>query len=93
MPFTEQDKAVLSDIVEAFTLAYVEICQTLEHQRKLPLDPIAFAKELDLRAANLPSDSSGKLKKTILGNISKVLAGQPYPSGSMFETYDARKVA
>jgi hypothetical protein len=98
MPFTEQDKVVLSDIVEAFTLAIVEVCQTLEHQRKLPLEPVAFGNELHLRAVNIPDDSRGKMKKTILENITKVLGGEPYPADSvrsLFETYDsaARKAA
>ena len=35
MPFTEQDKTVLSDIIEAFSLAIVEVCETYEHQNKL----------------------------------------------------------
>ena len=33
MPAIEQDKVVSSAIVDAFTLAIVEVCQTLNHQR------------------------------------------------------------
>jgi hypothetical protein len=93
MPTTEQDKTLLPNIVEAFTLAFVEICQTYEHQNKI--NSVSFAKELNLRIANLPDDSNGKMKKTILANMCKVLEGQPYSSGSLFETYDpaSRKVA
>jgi hypothetical protein len=93
MPFTEQDKALISDIVEAFTIAFVEICQTYEHQNKIT--SVGFTKELDLRIANLPSDPSSKLKKSIFQNIIKVAAGQPYSPGSLFETYDTatRKAA
>lgn len=77
MPFTEQDKVALSNIVEGFTLAIVEVCQTLEHQRSLPLPPTAFIGELNLRAKNLPTDASGNMKRSILTNISNVLEGKP----------------
>lgn len=77
MPVTEQDKAVMADIVDAFSLVIIEVCQTLEHQRSLPLEPQAFAAEFKLRAANLPDDSSGRMKKNILTNIANGLAGQP----------------
>ena len=39
MPLTEQDKVTLSNIIEGFTLAIVEVCQTLEHQKDLPIPP------------------------------------------------------
>ena len=92
MPFNEQDKAVLSDIVEAFTFAIVEVCQTLEHQKQMA--PAAFVEEITLRADSLPADSSGKIKRNILTNICRVLEGKPYPSGSFFDMQDsARKVA
>ncbi|RPH78917.1 MAG: hypothetical protein EHM80_09110 [Nitrospiraceae bacterium] len=77
MPIPEQNKAVLSDIVDAFSLAIIEVCQTLEHQRSMPLQPHAFATEFKLRATNLPDDSSGKIKKSILTNIANGLMGQP----------------
>ena len=63
MPFTEQDKVTLSNIVDGFTLAIVEVCQTLEHQKALPLPPAAFIGELNLRAKNLSTDASGNMKK------------------------------
>lgn len=50
MPFTGQDKVTLSNIIDGFTLAIVEVCQTLEHQRDLPLPPSAFIGEFNLRA-------------------------------------------
>jgi hypothetical protein len=93
MPFAEQDKALISDIVEAFTIALVEICQTYEHQNKL--NSAGFTKELNYRISNLPSDTSGNLKKSILANIVKVAAGEPYVPRTLFETYDtaSRKAA
>ena len=66
MPFTEQDKATISNIVEGFTLAIVEVCQTLEHQKHLPMPPSSFVAELNLRAKNLPTDASGNMKRSIL---------------------------
>jgi hypothetical protein len=78
MPFTEQDKVTLSNIVEGLTLAIVEVCQTLEHQRSLPLPPESFAAELNLRATNLPTDASSNMKRSILTNISNVLNGKPF---------------
>ncbi len=78
MPFTEQDKVTLSNIVEGLTLAIVEVCQTLEHQRSLPLPAEAFRGELNLRATNLPTDASGNMKRSILTNISNVLEGKPF---------------
>ncbi len=78
MPFTEQDKVTLSNIVEGLTLAIVEVCQTLEHQRSLPLPAEAFRGELNLRATNLPTDASGNMKRSILTNISNVLDGKPF---------------
>ena len=78
MPFTEQDKVTLSNIVEGLTLAIVEVCQTLEHQRSLPLAPESFVGELKLRAENLPTDASGNMKRSILTNISNVLDGKPF---------------
>ena len=78
MPFTEQDKVTLSNIVEGFTLAIVEICQTLEHQRSLPQTAESFIGELNLRAKNLPTDASGNMKRSILTNISNVLDGKPF---------------
>ena len=78
MPFTEQDKVTISSIIEGFTLAIVEVCQTLEHQRELPLTPAAFIGELNLRAKNLSTDASGNLKRSILINISNVLDGKPF---------------
>jgi hypothetical protein len=77
MPVAEQDKAVISDVVDAFSLAIIEVCQTLEHQRSLPQDPTSFATEMELRAANLPTDQSGKTKKSILINIANGLRGKP----------------
>lgn len=93
MPFTEQDKTVLSNIVEAFSLAIAEVCETYEHQNKLTA--LALSAELKLRADDLPTDQSGKMKRAILQNIIKVLEGHPYPSGSLFEMQDqtSRKVA
>lgn len=78
MPFTEQDKITLSAMAEGFTLAIVEVCQTLEHQRGLPLPPSAFIGELNLRAKNLSTDASGNMKRSILTNISNVLEGKPF---------------
>ena len=76
MPFTEQDKVTLSNIVEGFTLAIVEVCQTLEHQRSLPLAPTAFIGELNLRAKNLSTDASSNMKRSILTNIANALEGK-----------------
>lgn len=78
MPFTEQDKVTLSNIVEGLTLAIVEVCQTLEHQRSLPLPPESFIGELKLRAENMSTDASGNMKRRILTNISNVLDGKPF---------------
>lgn len=78
MPVTEQDKAVLNAIVEGFTLAIVEVCQTLEHQRSLPIMPDAFAVEWKNRAANLPNDPNGNLKRSILTNLANVVAAKPF---------------
>ena len=78
MPFTEQDKITLSNIVEGLTLAIVEVCQTLEHQRSLPQPPESFVAELMLRTENLPTDASGNMKRSILTNISNVLNGKPF---------------
>ena len=78
MPFTEHDKVTLSNIVEGLTLAIVEVCQTLEHQRSLPLPPESFVGELKLRATNLPTDASSNMTRSILTNISNVLDGKPF---------------
>ncbi len=78
MPFTEQDKATISNIIEGFTLAIVEVCQTLEHQKHLPMPPSSFIAEFNLRAKNLPTDASGNMKRSILTNISNVLEGKPF---------------
>jgi hypothetical protein len=93
MPFTEQDKTVLSDIVEAFTIAIAEVCETYEHQNKLTSQ--ALSAELTLRSDEFPTDQRGKMKRAIFQNIIKVLEGHPYPSGSLFEMQDqaSRKVA
>jgi hypothetical protein len=77
MPKIEEDTAVLSAIVDAFSLAIIEVCQTLEHQRSLPVAPTAFAGEMKLRAVNLPDDPSNKIQKSILTNIANGLAGEP----------------
>ncbi len=77
MPVAELDKAALSAVVNGFTLAIIEVCQTLEHQRTLPLPPTAFIAEMELRAANLPNDQSGNIKKSILTNIANGLKGEP----------------
>jgi|GEM_PF-1641826 len=77
MPVTEKDKAVIPDIVDAFSLAIIEVCQTLEHQRTLPLDPSSFVGEFEMRATSLPDDQSGKVKKHILMNIANGLKGKP----------------
>ncbi len=77
MPVTEQEKAVLGAIVNGFTLAIIEVCQTLEHQRSLPLPPTAFIAEMKLRATNLPNDSGSKIQKDVLMNIAHGLAGEP----------------
>jgi hypothetical protein len=77
MPVTEQDQVALSAVVNGFTLAIIEVCQTLEHQRSLPLTPTAFIGEMKLRAQNLPNDSGHKIQKNILMNIAHGLAGEP----------------
>jgi hypothetical protein len=78
MPVTEQDKAVLNSIIEGFTLAIVEVCQTLEHQRSLPIMPDAFAVEWKNRAGGLPTDPSGIIKRKILENLANVVAAKPF---------------
>jgi hypothetical protein len=77
MPVAELDKAALSAVVNGFTLAIIEVCQTLEHQRTLPLTPIAFIGEMELRAKNLPNDPNNKIQKNILMNIANGLKGEP----------------
>ena len=77
MPKIEEDNAVLSAIVDAFSLAIIEVCQTLEHQRSLPVAPTSFAGEMKLRAVNLPNDPSSKIQKSILTNIANGLVGEP----------------
>ena len=79
MPKTEieENAAVVSAIVDAFSLAIIEVCQTLEHQRSLPVTPSSFADEMKLRAVNLPNDPSSKIQKNILTNIANGLAGAP----------------
>ena len=75
MPITEPDKTVIADVVDAFSLAIIEVCQTMEHQRSMPLPPHAFASEFKLRAENLPHDSNGTIKRNILTNIANGLMG------------------
>jgi hypothetical protein len=77
MPKIEEDNAVLSAIVDGFSLAIIEVCQTLEHQRSLPVAPTSFADEMKLRAVNLPNDPSSKIQKSILTNIANGLEGKP----------------
>jgi hypothetical protein len=77
MPKIEEDTAVLSAIVDAFSLAIIEVCQTLEHQKSLPVAPTAFAGEMKLRAVNLPDDPSNKIQKSILVSIANGLVGKP----------------
>ena len=76
MPTTEQDKIVIADVVDAFSLAIIEVCQTMEHQRSMPLTPHVFASEFKLRAQNLPNDSNGTVKRKILTNIANGLMGE-----------------
>ena len=77
MPFTEQDKHVLSDIVMAFSLAIVGVCRALEQQQKIAPEPIAEAIHTEM--GQLPIGSSGQTVtvKDILTNISKGLKGEP----------------
>ena len=74
---TDQDKAVLSAVVEGFIFAIVEVCQTLEHQKSLPLEPHAFSVEFKNRAVNMPNDTRGNLIRTILMNLSNALDSKP----------------
>ena len=77
MPFTDQDKHVLSDIVTAFSLAIVGVCRALEQQQNVSPGPIAEAIHTEM--GQLPTGSSGQTVtvKDILTNISKGLKGEP----------------
>ena len=77
MPFTEQDKHTLSDIVTAFSLSIVGVCRALEQQQKIMPGPIAEA--LHTETTQLPTGSSGQsvTVRDILTNISKGLKGEP----------------
>ena len=77
MPFTEQDKHVLFDIVTGFSLAIVGMCRALEQQHKIMPDSIAEAIHAEM--GQLPTGSSGQTVtvRDILTNISKGLKGEP----------------
>jgi len=74
MPFAEQDKVVLADIVKGLSLAIVRVCKTLEHQQKMDL--LEFAREIDLELVEQGTDPSTQTQRAILTNIQKVLKGQ-----------------
>jgi hypothetical protein len=74
MPFTEQDKAIIADIVKGVSLAIVRVCKTLEHQQKMDL--LEFAREIDLELAEQGTDPKTQTQREVLTNIQKVLRGQ-----------------
>jgi hypothetical protein len=54
MPFTEQDKVILADVVKGLSLAIVRVCKTLEHQQKMDL--LEFGREIDLELSEQGTD-------------------------------------
>ena len=54
MAFTGQDKVLLSDIVKGLSLAIIEVCRTLEHQKGVPAENLST--EIHSAVTNLPHD-------------------------------------
>lgn len=75
MPFTGQDKVLLSDIVKGLSLAIIEVCRTLEQQKGMPAQE--FVHNIDTAVTNLPHDLSRPMIKHILTNIAHGLDGKP----------------
>ena len=75
MAFTGQDKVLLSDIVKGLSLAIIEVCRTLEHQKGVPAENLST--EIHSAVTNLPHDPSRRMIKHILTNIADGLQGKP----------------
>ena len=78
MPVTTKDeKALLSDVVNAFSITIIEICRAFWEQQKI--QPQQFVDKLTQAIDEMPDDPKNETTKRILGNISKGLSGAPLP--------------
>lgn len=75
MPLNEQNNQELSDVVTAFTIAFVGLCRALEQQHKVMPDSIAEAIHTEM--AEVPSGSKlhRESVKEMVMNIAKVVNG------------------
>ena len=72
---TKDDKEILSDVVNAFSLVIVEMCRALWEQQKI--EPQEFVDKLTQGVDEMPDDPNNETAKRILTNISKALNGAP----------------
>ncbi|HEY6259947.1 MAG TPA: hypothetical protein VIW47_00015 [Nitrospiraceae bacterium] len=76
MPVTTKDeKALLSDVVNAFSITIIEICRAFWEQQKI--QPQQFVDKLTQAIDEMPDDANNETTKHILRNISKGLSGAP----------------
>jgi hypothetical protein len=76
MPVTTKDeKALLSDVVNAFSLAIIEICRAFWEQQKI--QPQQFVDKLTQALDEMPDDPNNETTKHIIRNIAKGLSGVP----------------
>ena len=72
---TKDDKAIMSDVVNAFSLVIVEMCRALWEQQKI--EPEEFVHKLTQAVEELPENQNSQLTRRILKNISNGLSGAP----------------
>ena len=81
MPAYEREVENGSDIVKAFSIAFVGLCRALEQQHKIMPDSIAQAIHAEM--AELPSGASPYTEavKTMVTNLAKAVNGAPIAKG------------
>ena len=72
---TKEEKVLIADVVNAFSLVIVEMCRALWEQQKI--EPDEFVHKLTQAVHELPDDPSSQMTKHILTNISNGLNGVP----------------
>jgi hypothetical protein len=77
MPMIEQEEAILSDIVMAFSLTIVEICRSLEEQQHILTTQFITRLNHAMALEEVPTGPSGQNVKNILTNVIKGLEGKP----------------
>jgi hypothetical protein len=75
MSFNEQNNQELSDVVTAFTIAFVGLCRALEQQHKIMPDPIAEAIHTEMAEMPTGSKLHKESVKEMVMNIAKAVSG------------------